>query len=149
MKHARNGVQRITSEQEVLAPPIITHISGLKWSYSGARFATRVAASCAVFDVFVFYISGVTRRWGFCSDADSARQLSVVSSGDGRSCVVALTSQRRLYADGCELLTGCTSFVVADDFLLVTTLGHSLRCLPRAALFGRSTAGTRACTACH
>ncbi|XP_043231779.1 elongator complex protein 1-like [Amphibalanus amphitrite] len=64
-----------------------------------------------------------------------AQQVVAVSGGPaGRRRVLSLTGQRRLYCDGRPLLSACSSFGVSDDFLVVTTLEHTLLCLPLTAL---------------
>ena len=61
--------------------------------------------------------------------------MLVVSGGtSGRRRVVSLTGQRRLYCDAQLLLSGCTSVSASDEFLVVTTLEHTLLCLPLSAL---------------
>ncbi len=45
-------------------------------------------------------------------------------------CLIALTDRQRLFVNGKEVANGVNSFFVHSDFLLATTVKHSLRCLP-------------------
>ena len=47
--------------------------------------------------------------------------------GDGAEHVLALSARHRLYRDGEEIAGDVTSFCVHSEFLLVTTLKHTMR----------------------
>ncbi|GFR86599.1 elongator complex protein 1 [Elysia marginata] len=46
--------------------------------------------------------------------------------------VLGLTERFRFFVHGIEIASNCTSFGVHNDFLLLTTLSHTLRCLPKS-----------------
>ena len=47
-------------------------------------------------------------------------------------CVVlGLTDRYRFYVNETEVASNCTSFSVHDEFLLLTTLTHTCRCISR------------------
>lgn len=45
--------------------------------------------------------------------------------------VLGLTDRYRFYVNGTEVASNCTSFAVHDEFLLLTTLSHTVRCISR------------------
>uniref|UniRef100_A0A3Q2Z330 IkappaB kinase complex-associated protein n=1 Tax=Hippocampus comes TaxID=109280 RepID=A0A3Q2Z330_HIPCM len=55
-------------------------------------------------------------------------------SVDGQECVLGLTDRSHLYAADMELASNVSSFVVCDDFLVVTTHSHTCRCLQLSKL---------------
>ena len=59
---------------------------------------------------------------------------------DDSSYVVSLSDRHRLYKNGEEIASSITSFALHSDFLLVTTLKHTLRCLPLANLISLESA---------
>ncbi|XP_065189160.1 putative elongator complex protein 1 [Sycon ciliatum] len=68
-------------------------------------------------------------------DVPSGLQLSVPCSSFGlcvmgdEDVVLALTDHYRLFVNGFELSTNCTSFAVHDEYLLLTTHSHTCRCI--------------------
>ncbi|XP_066914861.1 putative elongator complex protein 1 isoform X1 [Clytia hemisphaerica] len=48
---------------------------------------------------------------------------------NGKRYVFGLTSHFRLFMNDKEIANNCTSFFIHDDFLLLTTHAHSLRCV--------------------
>ena len=52
-----------------------------------------------------------------------------------RNRLLSISEKNRLYLDGVEIAIGVTSFFVHSNFLLATTLQHTLRLLPLGALF--------------
>ncbi|KAK3728978.1 hypothetical protein QZH41_008724, partial [Actinostola sp. cb2023] len=55
-------------------------------------------------------------------------QLKTACVGD-EEIVLGLTEHSRLYANDKEVATNCTSFAVHDEFLLLSTHAHTLRCI--------------------
>ncbi|XP_051907945.1 elongator complex protein 1 [Hippocampus zosterae] len=55
-------------------------------------------------------------------------------SVDGQECVLGLTDRSHLYAADMELASNVSSFIVCDDFLVVTTHSHTCRCLQLSKL---------------
>ncbi|XP_053405572.1 putative elongator complex protein 1 [Mercenaria mercenaria] len=47
----------------------------------------------------------------------------------GETCVLGLTQRYRFYVNNVEVASNCTSFSVHDEFLLLTTLSHTCRCI--------------------
>ncbi|XP_076443667.1 elongator complex protein 1-like isoform X2 [Babylonia areolata] len=54
-----------------------------------------------------------------------------VTSLQGEEAVLGLTDRYRFYVNGVEVASNCTSFAVHDEFLLLTTLSHTVRCINR------------------
>ncbi|XP_065671082.1 putative elongator complex protein 1 isoform X2 [Hydra vulgaris] len=54
---------------------------------------------------------------------------------EDKTMVFGLTNQYRLFLNEKEIATNCTSFFVHDEFLLLTTHTHSLRCISLSSLF--------------
>ncbi|KAK7115940.1 elongator complex protein 1-like [Littorina saxatilis] len=54
-----------------------------------------------------------------------------VTSFNGEEAVLGLTDRFRFYVNGVEVASNCTSFAVHDEFLLLTTLSHTVRCINR------------------
>ena len=52
---------------------------------------------------------------------------AVVAATKGQPRVLSLSARHRLYRDGEEIAGDVTSFCVHSEFLLVTTLKHTLR----------------------
>ncbi|KAJ8304476.1 hypothetical protein KUTeg_018059 [Tegillarca granosa] len=57
-------------------------------------------------------------------------QMSVCNIG-GEEVVIGLTERYRFYVNDIEVASNCTSFAVHDEFLLLTTLTHTCRCICR------------------
>ncbi|ELT93767.1 hypothetical protein CAPTEDRAFT_152268 [Capitella teleta] len=53
-----------------------------------------------------------------------------VASLNGQDVVFALTDRFRFFANDLEVASNCSSFVVHFEFLLLTTLSHTCRCIP-------------------
>jgi len=49
-----------------------------------------------------------------------------------QEAVVGLSQRYRLFVNDKEIATNCTSFSIHDDFLLLTTHSHTIRCINRA-----------------
>ncbi|XP_060570172.1 putative elongator complex protein 1 [Ruditapes philippinarum] len=47
----------------------------------------------------------------------------------GETCVLGLTQRYRFNVNNIEVASNCTSFSVHDEFLLLTTLSHTCRCI--------------------
>ncbi|RUS86297.1 hypothetical protein EGW08_005941 [Elysia chlorotica] len=56
-------------------------------------------------------------------------QISLTNVGS-EEVVVGLTERFRFFINNIEVASNCTSFGIHNDFLLLTTLSHTLRCLP-------------------
>ncbi|KAK7492537.1 hypothetical protein BaRGS_00016203 [Batillaria attramentaria] len=54
-----------------------------------------------------------------------------VTSFCGEEAVLGLTDRFRFYVNGTEVASNCTSFAVHGEFLLLTTLSHTVRCINR------------------
>lgn len=54
-----------------------------------------------------------------------------VTSFCGEEAVLGLTDRFRFYVNGIEVASNCTSFAIHDEFLLLTTLSHTVRCIHR------------------
>ncbi|ESP00729.1 hypothetical protein LOTGIDRAFT_112482, partial [Lottia gigantea] len=54
--------------------------------------------------------------------------LSVCKLG-GQVVVLGLTDRYRFYVNNIEVASNCSSFIVHSEFLLLTTLSHTLRCI--------------------
>ncbi|KAL4228237.1 hypothetical protein ACF0H5_013670 [Mactra antiquata] len=48
---------------------------------------------------------------------------------DNELVVLGLTSRYRFYVNNMEVASNCTSFTIHDEFLLLTTLSHTCRCI--------------------
>ncbi|XP_071171469.1 elongator complex protein 1-like [Mytilus edulis] len=57
-------------------------------------------------------------------------QMAVCDIG-GQEVVLGLTDRYRFYVNNVEVATNCTSFAIHDEFLLLTTLSHTCRCICR------------------
>lgn len=57
-------------------------------------------------------------------------QMAVCNIG-GQEVVLGLTDRYRLYVNNTEVATNCTSFAIHDEYLLLTTLSHTCRCICR------------------
>ncbi|XP_048252379.1 elongator complex protein 1-like isoform X2 [Haliotis rufescens] len=57
-------------------------------------------------------------------------QMSVCLIG-GEEVVLGLTDRYRFYVNDKEIASNCTSYAVHDEFLLLTTLSHTCRCISR------------------
>ncbi|XP_046559311.1 LOW QUALITY PROTEIN: putative elongator complex protein 1 [Haliotis rubra] len=60
----------------------------------------------------------------------ACNQMSVCLIG-GEEVVLGLTDRYRFYVNDKEIASNCTSFAVHDEFLLLTTLSHTCRCISR------------------
>lgn len=60
--------------------------------------------------------------------------LELVNHGDGCHILALNERSQRLYLNGKEISTGITSFSVHSDFLMLTTVKHTLKCLPLSRL---------------
>ena len=72
--------------------------------------------------------------WSGCVALPSACPWTAVvaaaaaaGGGDGAEHVLSLSARHRLYRDGEEIAGDVTSFCVHSEFLLVTTLKHTMR----------------------
>ncbi|KAL8606732.1 hypothetical protein ACOMHN_018766 [Nucella lapillus] len=54
-----------------------------------------------------------------------------VTTFQEEEAVLGLTDRYRFYVNGTEVASNCTSFAVHDEFLLLTTLSHTVRCISR------------------
>ncbi|KAF6018415.1 IKBKAP [Bugula neritina] len=61
-----------------------------------------------------------------------ACQSIQVCTFDDQEAVVGLSQRYRLFVNDKEIATNCTSFSIHDDFLLLTTHSHTIRCINRA-----------------
>lgn len=61
---------------------------------------------------------------------DAFVHTSLVKTKGAEMALVGLTSRNRLYVDSREVCSNASSFFVHSHFLLVTTLSHTLLCLP-------------------
>lgn len=57
-------------------------------------------------------------------------QMAVCDIG-GQEVVLGLTDRYRFYVNNIEVAANCTSFAIHDEFLLLTTLSHTCRCICR------------------
>ncbi|XP_052279525.1 putative elongator complex protein 1 isoform X1 [Dreissena polymorpha] len=57
-------------------------------------------------------------------------QMAVCSIGN-EMAVLGLTQRYRFYVNNVEVASNCTSMAVHDEFLLLTTLQHTVRCISR------------------
>ncbi|BFZ01620.1 hypothetical protein BsWGS_04659 [Bradybaena similaris] len=55
-----------------------------------------------------------------------------VTSFEKEEAIVGLTERFRLYVNGLEVASNCTSFGIHNEFILLTTLYHTLRCISRS-----------------
>ncbi|XP_061166857.1 putative elongator complex protein 1 [Saccostrea echinata] len=58
------------------------------------------------------------------------QQMALCSIGE-QKVVLGLTNRYRFYVNNTEIASNCTSFAVHKEFLLLTTLTHTLRCICR------------------
>ncbi|KAK3698697.1 hypothetical protein RRG08_046199 [Elysia crispata] len=56
-----------------------------------------------------------------------------LSCVDNEEVVLGLTERFRFFINNIEVASNCTSFGIHNDFLLLTTLSHTLRCLPTSS----------------
>ncbi|PVD20111.1 hypothetical protein C0Q70_20605 [Pomacea canaliculata] len=54
-----------------------------------------------------------------------------ITSFAGEEVVVGLTDRFRFYVNNVEVASNCTSFAIHNEFLLLTTLSHTVRCIHR------------------
>ncbi|XP_036933571.1 elongator complex protein 1 [Acanthopagrus latus] len=59
---------------------------------------------------------------------------TALCSISGEECLLGLTDRSHLYAGDTELASNISSFVVCNDFLLITTHSHTCRCLQLSTL---------------
>ncbi|KAK7012026.1 elongator complex protein 1 [Biomphalaria glabrata] len=58
-------------------------------------------------------------------------EMSVTSFGQ-QEIVIGRTDRFRLFVNNTEIASNCTSFKVHNEFLLLTTFSHTIRCISRA-----------------
>lgn len=60
---------------------------------------------------------------------DACKKVEIIEI-EKKHLIISLTGRHRLFIDGKEVCNNVTSFYVHSDFLLLTTLQHSLICFP-------------------
>lgn len=60
---------------------------------------------------------------------DACKKVEIIEI-EKKDVIISLSLRQRLFIDGKEVCNNVTSFYVHSDFLLLTTLQHSLICFP-------------------